>query len=261
MSKIVPKEIIWVTGATSGLGKALTEQLAAAGHELVISARNEAALATLASQFNRVHALALDVTDEQSLVHAREQLPKLVSHLDRVILNAGTCEYLDIGTPDWSMMERISQVNYLGVVKSFSVAFELLQRSANPHVIGISSMVVQAPFPKAEAYGASKAAVSYFLQALRMDVQASGMDVTVVEPGFIDTPLTKKNPFPMPFLISSETAAARLIGAVMRPKGKRPLQVVFPRRLFYLLKLARYLPRTWIKRLGDQNSYWTHKYD
>ena len=248
------QEIIWITGASSGIGLALTELLASRGNRLVISSRNSAALEEIAARYDNVQPLPLDVGDAEAIAQAKLQLQNLVPHLDRVILNAGSCEYFDPLEPDWSMMARIAQVNYLGLVNSVAICWDLLKKSQQPHVIGVSSLAIHAPFPRAEAYGASKAAVNYFLDCLRLDVAQFGIDVSIVEPGFVDTPLTRKNNFPMPFLLSPDVAAERMVQALDKPHGKRPFTVRFPRRLWCLLKLMNLFPRWWLQHKQDRRA-------
>lgn len=248
------QEIIWITGASSGIGLALTELLASRGNRLVISSRNSSELEEIAARYDNVQPLPLDVGDASAVAQAKLQLQTLIPHLDRVILNAGSCEYFDPLEPDWSMMARIAQVNYLGLVNSVAICLDLLKKSQQPHLIGVSSLAIHAPFPRAEAYGASKAAVNYFLDCLRLDVAQFGIDVSIVEPGFVDTPLTRKNNFPMPFLLSPNEAAKRMVQALDKPRDKRPFTIRFPRRLWCLLKLMNLFPRWWLQHKQDRRA-------
>ena len=134
-------------------------------------------------------------------------------------------------------------INYHGSVRAIQAALPLLEKSANGHIVGITSMASMAPFTQAEAYGASKAALSYFLSALRIDLKPKNIDVTDVMPGFIDTPLTQKNDFSMPFLLSPQEASDRIVKAI----EKRKFTTVFPKRLYCLFKFLTFIPKTWVK--------------
>ena len=235
-------ETLWITGATSGIGLALT-RLLASDNQIIASGRNLAALNALQQDFPNLITLPCDLmaVSEASLT---QQLQAQVSVLDRVILCAGDCQYLDIDQPDWQIHQRIMNINFHGAVTAIAAALPLLKVAERGHIIGISSLATQAPFPKAEAYGASKAALSYFLSALRLDVAQYNIDVSDVLPGFIDTPLTAQNDFDMPFLMRSEEAAQRIAQAM----EKRPFRYVFPKRLYWLFKLISIFKKTWLKR-------------
>ncbi len=217
--------------------------LAEQGHHVIASARNAEALAELEAAHNNVIALAFDVGDEAALVGVGEKLAGLLPNLDQVILNAGNCEYLDFPDPDWSAARRVMEVNYFGTLNCLQLALPMLRRgeSPRPHIVCIASQATAAPFPRAEAYGASKAALQYFFNSLRIDLAAENIDVSVVNPGFVDTPLTRKNDFDMPFLMDVDEAARRIIG---RLQG-RPRNYSFPRRLGALLALSKCLPGLW----------------
>lgn len=242
------QEIIWVTGGSSGIGRELCLRLAQQGHRVIASGRNESRLQALQREHSGIVILPFDVTDRGRISAVQQQLMGMVNRLDRVFLNAGDCEYFDLASGNWQSIEKMVSVNFLGMVNSVQIGLPLLERSTRGHIVGIGSQAVLAPFPRAEGYGASKAAVSYFLAALRIDLSAKGIDVTEVQPGFVDTPLTQRNDFPMPFMVSAEEAAKRILSAVER----RPMQYVFPKRLQWLLKLSRWMPGLWLKMHARQ---------
>jgi short-subunit dehydrogenase len=242
---MIKDEVIWITGASTGIGRALALNLAEQGNTVIISARSQEALFELAGSHANLIALPFDVSCKDVVNRVREQLLDYSPFLDRVILNAGTCEYLDIETPDWDMMQRVMTVNYFGAINTLAVAMPLLE--AHPdnkaHIIGVASLATVVPFSRAEAYGASKAALQYFFDSLRVDLVKKSIDVTVINPGFVKTPLTDKNDFPMPFLLSSEQAASRMAKAI----AQRPRQYDFPGRLKWLLKALGFFPSFWNK--------------
>jgi short-subunit dehydrogenase len=250
-------KVIWVTGASSGLGRSLALALAAQGHRVIASARNEESLESLEKLNSSIIALPCDITDENSLQSARAKLSTNFASLDQVILNAGNCEYLEFPEPDWSAVRRVMEVNYFGSINCLQVALPLLRQSteARPHIVVVASQVTNAPFARAEAYGASKAALQYFFNSLRIDLAPENIDVSVVNPGFVDTPLTRKNDFEMPFLMDVDDAAQRIIKQV----ASRPRSYSFPKRLQALLLTSKLMPGTWQKMVSGDSSKPTPK--
>jgi NAD(P)-dependent dehydrogenase (short-subunit alcohol dehydrogenase family) len=236
-------QVIWVTGASSGLGRSLVLALAAQGHRVIASARNEQALLSLEEINSSIIALPGDITDESSLKSMQTRISADFNRLDQVILNAGTCEYLEFPDPDWSAIRRVMEVNYFGAINCLQIALPLLRQSSKnrPHIVVVASQVTYAPFAKAQAYGASKAALQYFFSSLRIDLASENIDVSVVNPGFIDTPLTRKNDFDMPFLMTADDAAQRII----KKLKSRPRNYSFPKRLRALLLVSKLMPGTW----------------
>jgi short-subunit dehydrogenase len=247
------EKVIWITGASSGLGRSLALALAARGNPVIASARNQSELERIAALESNIVALPCDITDAAALGAAREAIAGITPHLDQVILNAGTCEYLDFPQPDWKAVRRVMEINFFGTLNCLELALPFLRHGAaeRPHIVAIASQVTAAPFPRAEAYGASKAALQYFFDSLRIDLASENIDVTLVNPGFVDTPLTRKNDFEMPFLMHADQAAARII----RNIESRPFSYSFPLRLSALLALSRFMPRLWQKAVATRNDH------
>ncbi len=245
-------KVIWVTGASSGLGRSLVLALAAQGHQVIASARSKKALVTLQGYNKSIRALPCDITDEDSLKSVQKQISVNYPCLDQVILNAGTCEYLEFPEPDWSAIQRVMQVNFFGTINALKTALPLLRKSARarPHIVVIASQVTHAPFAKAEAYGASKAALQYFFSSLRIDLAPENIDVSVINPGFIDTPLTRNNDFEMPFLMDVDEAARRVIKQI----SSTPRNYSFPKRLSALLLLSKIMPGVWQKLISRKSA-------
>ncbi len=242
-------EIIWITGASSGLGQQLALKLAELENHVLISGRNREVLESMARQRPNLTPVVADLADPQSADRLRVDLRQHVEYLDRMILNAGTCEYFDVDEPDWSMMERVMQVNYLGTVRSLQAGLPLLRLSSGArHIVAMGSQASRVAFPRAQAYGASKAAVSYFMEAMAVDLARENIAVTTIEPGFVDTPLTRRNDFPMPFMLSAEEAADLIIKKL--PGRCRTLR--FPRRLSVFLALGSACPALWHKLVAPR---------
>ena len=245
------QKVIWVTGASSGLGRSIALQLAHAGALVIASARNQQALDELAAQSPNIRALACDITDASAFDGLGEQMVAISPYIDQAILNAGNCEYLDFPDPDWAAVRRVMEVNFFGTVNCVEFVLPLLRAAGRPHLVVVASQATAAPFPRAEAYGASKAALQYFCDCLRLDLASEKIDVSVVNPGFVDTPLTRKNDFEMPFLMDVEEAASRVIDKI----ESRPRRYSFPLRLSLLLGLSKLAPGLWQRIVTrDKNS-------
>jgi len=235
------KRRIWLTGASSGIGLALAEELLKAGHMLALTARSLGPLETLEKRFPRQVLLAPgDVTDLEQVTAMGERIGQVWGALDTAILNAGTCEYIDAAHFDGRMVERVVTTNLIATSYCVQEALTLLRQGKSPHLVGVSSSVAFLPLTRSEAYGASKAGVRYLFQSLRIDLAAEGIDVTVVSPGFVDTPLTQRNDFPMPLRWSAPKAARYI--AQRLEKTRRPFEIAFPFALIMTLKAMAILP-------------------
>lgn len=226
-----------ITGASSGIGRELALYYAAKGWTVYAVARSKDKLDELSQQAG-INAVSLDLTDDGAVKAAAEQLQTDGVVLDLLLLNAGTCEYVDVADLDLAAFDRTFAINFHAVVSSTKYFLPLLQASLTPKLAIVSSMAHFFPFTKAQAYGASKAATSYFADSLRLDLAGSGISVHLIEPGFVDTPLTQKNDFAMPFLLPVQEAAKRVYNGLQQ--GKTRLR--FPLRLSLLLKTLSMLP-------------------
>lgn len=250
MSTWTTPQRIWLTGATSGIGEALAKKLIAQGHHVVVSARNQAALDALCEGHPNAFPLALDVSDRKAVLAAGQQIGEQLGALDLALFNAGTCEYLDAQQFDMDLVERVFTPNLFGTLYGVEAALPLLRaarKEGKPaRLAATSSASAYLPLPRAEAYGASKAAVSYFLESLRLDLDQEGIDVSLIHPGFVKTPLTERNDFPMPMQVSADTAAEAIINGLV----KGHLDIHFPRRFTYLVKFLGILPPALRRRIG-----------
>ena len=230
---------VWVTGASTGIGRAVTIELARRGARVVASARNESALDTLVRECgDRVQALPLDVTDRQANRWAAEEISRRMGGLDIAFFNAGTCEYVDVASFDSALFERTIRSNFLSMVYGIEAVLPLLRQSPAPQLVGMSSTVAYRGLPRSEAYGASKAAIKNLFESLQIDLAREAFRVSVVCPGFVRTPLTDRNDFPMPFRIEADEAARRIVDGIEAGKP----EIHFPRRFCLLFKLMTLLP-------------------
>ena len=237
----------WLTGASSGIGAVLAQRLLEQGHQVALGARRADSLAALATRYPGQVLLAVgDVSQPEQVARMVEQIEQAWGALDLVILNAGTCEYLEPGQFDPALVERVIRTNVLGTSQCLAAALPLLRRGQQPHLVVMGSSVGWLALPRAGAYGASKAALRYLVESLRIDLAHENIAVTLVSPGFVDTPLTRRNDFPMPQLWSAERAADHIVARLPR----RPLEITFPATFTLVLRLLGAMPARWRLKLG-----------
>ena len=249
MAKMTTIKKIWITGAGSGIGKALALQFSAAGHQVLISGRDSVKLDAVASHCpDKITTFAWDVSDDLGCDAMGQAIDDQLAGLDLAILNAGHCEYVEDSEVTSDLFRRVYNVNVFGMVNSIAVALPRLRDAVTTsgckgQIVGIASLSAIVGFPRAEAYGSSKAAVNYLLESLRLDLANQMVDVTVVNPGFVETPMIGSNDFSMPFIMSAEQAAKRIIIGI----DARKFKVQFPKRLYCILVLAAAFPRLWYR--------------
>ncbi|MGQ4275771.1 SDR family NAD(P)-dependent oxidoreductase [Pseudidiomarina sp. E22-M8] len=227
---------ILITGATSGIGKQLALDYAAAGHHVVACGRNEQALTALQQQFPDVIAgQQLDITDAATTV----QNLRGYTDVDLVILVAGVCEYVDMNEFNADLFARVFEVNVVGTMRCVEGLLPNLKRGSKLVIVGSTARLL--PFAKAEAYGGSKAAIHYITRSLQIDLEERGIKVLSVSPGFVETPMTEQNDFEMPMQVSVEFAAEFIRNGI----EKNRLDITFPRTFGWFLKLASRLPQSW----------------
>lgn len=234
----------WLVGASSGIGAALVEALDEENTQIFVSARNISKINSLfPKSAARIIPIELDVVDEASVKSALANILSHTAHLDSVIINAGTCEYIDSKEIDIASVKRVMDTNFYGALNIINASLPLIRAAKRisdvaPQLVLVSSSVTYQALPRAGAYGASKAAIRYMMECLKLDLQHEGIDLRVVSPGFVKTPLTDKNDFPMPFRISADEAAKRIVKGL---KGKR-FDIHFPKRFTFILKAISCLP-------------------
>lgn len=208
---LVPPRRFWLTGASSGIGAALAEEIFKTGAHLAVSARSLAPLKVLSWRYpGQVLVVAGDLTNSQTVREIGEQIARDWGSLDTVIINAGTCEFVDAKQFDASIIEHVVRTNLLASSYCIEAALPLLRAGTAPHLVGLASSVTYLPLPRAEAHGGSKAGMRYLFESLRIDLAPEGIEVTVVSPGVVETPLIAKNNVPMPLTCSVGKAAQHI---------------------------------------------------
>ncbi|TKB80775.1 MAG: SDR family NAD(P)-dependent oxidoreductase [Nitrospira sp.] len=231
---------IWLTGASSGIGRAVAQELVRRGSLVAASGRNVTALQDLSAKCgpDRLIPVPFDATDRSATTAAARTVQARLGGVDIAFFNAGTCEYVDPRRFDSRLFERVVQTNFMSMVYGIEAVLPLLRESRTPYLVGMSSTVAYGCLPRAEAYGATKAAIKYMLESLRLDLAAEQIPVSVVCPGFVRTPLTDLNDFPMPFRIEVDEAARRIADGMARQDP----EIHFPKRFSIPFKLLAMLP-------------------
>ncbi|HEY9035092.1 MAG TPA: SDR family NAD(P)-dependent oxidoreductase [Pseudomonadales bacterium] len=235
---------VWLVGASAGIGAELAMVLAQAGAQVFISARRGDALALVAHGYSNITPILCDVSDVAHCERAATEIGRRVGYVDTVIFNAGQCEYIDVQAFDPALVRAITEVNFLGAVNIVAAALPLIRkapRASLPCILGVSSLATRLPFTRAQAYGASKAALDYFLDTLAVDLAEEGIRVIPVAPGFVETRLTAGNAFPMPMQISARVAAEAISEAFCRGHNR----IAFPKGMAWGLNVLSILPARW----------------
>jgi len=246
---------VMVTGASSGIGRGLALELSRRGAKLGLIARRAEKLAELVREIEATNgkaiALPADVMDVNSLAAAATQLRSTFGPIDVLIANAGVGATVDAAELKGSTVAGVLNVNVLGAANSVeAVVPEMVQRGRGQLVV-ISSLAAYRGLPKSAAYCASKAAVSAFFESLRLDLKPRGIDVTIIHPGFIKTPLTAGRHAQMPFLMELEDAVQKIISAI----EKRKKSYAFPWQLASIVRAGMIMPNFMYDWISRRNSF------
>lgn len=232
---------VWITGGSSGIGEALAREYAAAGATVYLTARDRVRLDALVGELGpRAHSLPADVTDPAALSAALTSLDAHGGPPDLVILNAGT--YSPMGLDNFALepVRALFELNVFAVLHALELLLPGMRARGRGHIAVVSSLAGQIGLPYAGPYSASKAALERICQALRPEMECAGLRLSVVSPGFVRTPLTALNDFPMPFLVPPEKAA-RVIRCGL---DAGHYQIRFPRRMSAVMWLLAALPES-----------------
>lgn len=231
---------VFLTGASSGIGAALARHCSAAGATLGLAARRRDRLAALAAELPGAHSwYVLDVADAAALQAAAADFIARWGCPDLVVANAG----ISVGTlaeeaADLPAFHRVFATNVFGMAHTFQPFIAAMKARGSGCLAGIASVAGIRGLPGAGAYSASKAAAIAYLEALRVELRGSGVKVVTIAPGYVATPMTAANPYPMPFLLTADEAARRFARAIERGASYR----VIPWQMGVVAKLLRLLP-------------------
>lgn len=238
---------VFITGASSGIGEALASHYAAQGAIIGLAARRAGTLQALSAGLACTTACyPLDVTDAAALRAAGEDFIARFGAPDIVIANAGVSSgTLTECAEDLAAIRRVMDVNLFGMAATFSPFVHAMRQAGRGRLVGVASVAGIRGLPGAEAYSASKAAAIAYLESLRLEMRGSGVKVVTICPGYIATPMTTINPYPMPFLLAAPEAARRFARAIERGTS----YAVIPWQMGVVAKLLRLLPNALYDRL------------
>lgn len=236
------RRVAWVTGAGKGIGRAVAKRLASEGWIVAASARTADDLCSLVVECapGMVRALPLDVTDAARTKTVVDLIEREIGELTLAVLNAGTHIPVNADGFDIATFRKLLDVNVMGTVNCLSELLPRFLARGQGQVAVVASLAGYRGLPSSAAYGASKAALINMCEALRPELESRGVGMTLVNPGFVETPLTDRNDFPMPFLITAEEAAQRIVRGLKRGK----FEIAFPWRFAFLMKVLRLLPHS-----------------
>jgi short-subunit dehydrogenase len=235
-------QVAVITGASSGIGWALARRLAAEGCKVGLLARRLEKLEVLAQEIREAGGTAAfataDVQDRGQALEAVKQVSAQLGPVDLMIANAGVGLPTLVEPMNVADIEQTIRVNILGVVYALEAALPSMLQRGRGHLAAVSSLAAYKGLPGESAYCASKAAVNAFMESLRIQLRGRGVAVTTICPGFVLTPMTEINKFRMPFVMSADAAAGRIVRALHR----RRKVYNFPWQLSLLMKVTRWLP-------------------
>ena len=231
-------KVIWITGGSSGIGKALAYKCANEGWQVAISARREKLLDELAKNQN-IKSFPLDVTNQTQIRSVFKNILNEFGDLDICLFSSGTYEPKDEQSIDPDKIKNVINVNFLGVIDCVKVVEDYFKNKKSGHISIVSSIAGYRGLPNSSGYGPSKDALTNFSESIYFDFKKFGVRISVISPGFIKTPLTDKNAFPMPFLKTPEYAAEKIFNGLVKGNS---FEIHFPKSLTFTLKFLRILP-------------------
>jgi len=229
---------VWITGASSGIGKALAEKFASEGWVVAISARRKEILGEMSNHKN-IFSYPLDVTNQDQVKTSFEKIIEDFKGLDLCVFSSGTYDPKLEQEINVKQNKFVMETNFFGVLYCINAVENYFKNKQAGHISIVSSIAAYRGLPNSSGYGPSKAALTNLTESLYFDFKKYNVRISLVSPGFIKTPLTDKNEFPMPFIKSPEFAAEKMFNGLTKSKA---FEIHFPKALTILLKIFRVLP-------------------
>jgi len=233
------KKVIWITGASSGIGKAVATKFAKNGWIVAASARRENLLNELKEINENIYPFPLDVTDIDKCKLVASSIINQFKNIDVCLFGTGMHDPKSEKKFNLEKVREIMEVNYFGTMNSINSIYDYFSEKKNGQISIISSVAGYRGLPAAGAYCASKAALTSFAESLNFDMQMKNVRVSLVSPGFIKTPMTDQNEFPMPMIKTPEFAANEIYKGLTM---KKSFEIHFPKAFTYFLKFLQILP-------------------
>ena len=230
---------IWITGASSGIGKAVAEKFANEGWNVAISARREQLLEEISNEYENISSFPLDVTNKSNCNEVFNQIINKFQNIDICFFSTGTWDPKKEKDIDVEQIENVFKVNSFGTLNSIKAVEEYFKNKKDGTITIVSSIAGYRGLPNSTGYGPSKSALNNLAESLYFDFGRSNVRVCLVSPGFIKTPMTDKNDFKMPFLKTPEYAAEKIYDGLV---NKNSFEIHFPKSLTMILKILSFLP-------------------
>jgi NAD(P)-dependent dehydrogenase (short-subunit alcohol dehydrogenase family) len=233
------KKVIWITGASSGIGRSLALKFANEGWVVAASARRENLLLELHNENENIHSFPLDVTNAEQCKTVFDDIIKKFENIDICVFGTGIHDPKSEKSFNLDKIRKIMEVNYFGTMNSINSIYEYFNNKKSGQISIISSVAGYRGLPGAGAYCASKSALTSFTESLQFEMKRINVRVSLISPGFIKTPMTDQNDFPMPMIKSPEFAAEQIYIGLIK---KNNFEIHFPKTFTYFLKFLRLLP-------------------
>lgn len=230
---------IWITGASSGIGRALALKFANEGWQVAASARREDLLNKIAESNKNISPFPLDVTDKEKCKEIFENIKNKYQNIDICFFSTGTWDPKKEKDIDIDQMKKVMEVNFFGTLNCIKAVEQYFKQRNSGHISIVSSIAGYRGLPNSTGYGASKAALNNLAESLYFDFGRNNVRVSLVSPGFIKTPMTDKNQFKMPFLKTAEFAADKIYNGLVNQSN---FEIDFPKELTLILKFLKILP-------------------
>ena len=233
------KKIIWITGASSGIGKALAVKFAENGWKVAASARRENLLNELRNINQNIYPYPLDVTKIEKCISTAKSIIQEQGGIDICVFGTGMHDPKSEKRFNLDKIREIMEINYFGTINSINSVYDYFSEKKNGQLSIISSVAGYRGLPAAGAYCASKSALISYTESLYFDLKRKNIKVSIICPGFIKTPMTDQNDFPMPMLKSPEFAANKIYAGLIH---KNNFEIHFPKSFTFLMKVIQILP-------------------
>ena len=233
------KKTIWITGGSTGIGKALAIKFANEGWNVAISARRENLLEEISNEYENITSFPLDVTKKENCKEVFNQIKNKFESIDICFFSTGTWDPKKEKDIDVEQIENVFKVNFFGTLNSIKAVEEYFKNKKSGTITIVSSIAGYRGLPNSTGYGPSKSALNNLAESLYFDFGRSNVRVCLVSPGFIKTPMTDKNDFNMPFLKTPEYAAEKIYDGLV---NKNSFEIHFPKSLTMILKILGFLP-------------------
>ena len=236
------KKVIWITGASSGIGKSLAIKFAKKGWQVAASARRENLLNELNKINSNIHVFPLDVTDSKKCNHVFQEIKNKFENIDICVFSTGIHDPKAEKNFNLETIRKIMEVNYFGTINSINSVIDYFKDKKEGQISIVSSVAAYRGLPAAGAYCSSKSALSTFAESLYFDMKRHNVRVSLISPGFIKTPMTDQNEFKMPMIQSADFAANKIYDGLIKSNS---FEIHFPKTFSYIMKIIKILPN-WI---------------